>query len=181
MNLLHQSVSGPHIDLFDADRQVSARLGDESALAQESAKAMVDAESRLGRLLLYSPLPENELEKIMDGTSISSFSGSSRCPSRPVSRASSNRYALEKTKDPLEISDEAMEKLLGFPDSNRPVSDIISGEDDKLSIMIRAEKRERMAQQSAGQSTKRGSLKRKDDSRVSASVREQTPKIKTIK
>ena len=174
LSLLHQSASGPHLNLFDPDRQVSARLLNEAEQVLQNAKTENEAENRLSRLLKYSPIPWTEInrESKEDGITVSSFSATSNGPSRPISRASSNPYALERAADPLEVTDEAMAKLLG---SHGPVADIIKDEDGQLEIMIRAAEREEIAKQTAALAAKK-ELKRKEDTRVPLHLRGHTPK-----
>jgi hypothetical protein len=132
LKLLHQSVSGPHINLWDPDRMVSARLHKEARDEQQTREEQSRQENRLSRLMKYASLPDDELPS--RSASLAGSRPTSKASSRPVSRAVPRMK--EENKDV--VSDDAVAKLLGIDKHTRPMNDVLGDEDDSMKTTISA-------------------------------------------
>ena len=130
LKLLHQSVSGPHINLWDPDRIVSARLKKEARDEQQTREEQSRQDNRLSRLMKYANLPDDELPS--RSVSRDGSRPTSKASSRPVSRAVPR--IKEKTKDI--ISDDAVARLLGIDKHTRPMTDVLGDEDTNMNNTI---------------------------------------------
>jgi hypothetical protein len=140
LKLLHESVSGPHVNLWDPDRTVSARLREEEQKARKNAMEAAEQENRLSRLLQFSEFPEDELPS--RSVSRANSRPSSKASSRPRSRGSmtlAQRMAAEQEARRANIvSDDAVARLLGLDKHSRPMPEVLGEEDGSMKVTIRA-------------------------------------------
>ena len=130
LKLLHQSVSGPHINLWEPDRMVSARLHKEAREEQQSREEQSRQDNRLKRLIKYANLPDDELPS--RSVSVAGSRPTSKASSRPVSRAMPR--VKEESKDI--VSDDAVAKLLGIDKHTRPMDEVLGDEDSSMKSTI---------------------------------------------
>ena len=130
LKLLHQSVTGPHINLWNPDRMVSARLHKEAREEQQTREEKSRQDNRLSRLMKYANLPDDELPS--RSASLAGSRPTSKASSRPVSRAMPRMK--EESKDV--ISDDAIAQLLGIDKHARPMDEVLGDEDGSMKTTI---------------------------------------------
>ena len=157
LKLLHQSVSGPHINLWDPDRIVSARLKKEARDEQQTREEQSRQDNRLSRLMKYASLPDDELPS--RSVSRDGSRPTSKASSRPVSR--SVPRIKEKTKDV--ISDDAVARLLGIDKHTRPMTDVLGDEDSYMKNTIFASQQVEYRARTADRRTKEAKRRKRNE------------------